>query len=76
VVVSRDASGRASRVWVYDFKTGSGAAGAGAGASAANYAGQLALYRGAAAILSGAAVDSVSAELVFTRSLRTVAAAE
>lgn len=67
VVLHRDADGKAAAAIVYDFKTDRLAADAGhAAAAAARYAGQLALYRRAAAVLAGTPPARVSTAVVFT----------
>ncbi len=67
VLVRRDASGAAVRVDVFDFKTDRFAATGDAGHELrARYAGQMSLYRRAAAVLTGAASEQVRCFLVPT----------
>jgi ATP-dependent helicase/nuclease subunit A len=67
VVVERDQAGHAVRATVFDFKTGRAAGDADIAAAVARHAGQLNLYRQAAAVLTGLDVAAVACELVFTR---------
>ncbi len=69
VVVERDASGRAMRATVFDFKTDAVASEA---AAVERHAAQLQVYRRAAAQLTGIAVRAVTGELVLTRRLARV----
>lgn len=66
VVIERDAAGRAKRVTVFDFKTDRLAGAAEAARVIERYGAQLNLYRHAAAVLTGLAVDRVGCELVLT----------
>jgi ATP-dependent exoDNAse (exonuclease V) beta subunit len=71
VVVERDAAGRAVQATVFDFKTDR-LADDSVDPVAMRHAGQLNLYRRAAAVLTGMAVTAVTCELVFTRARRRV----
>jgi len=73
VVVVRDAARRALRATVFDFKTDSVAGESEIAATAARYAGQLSLYRQAAAVLAGLGPEAVSCEIVLTGLRRRVA---
>lgn len=70
VVVKRDSDGRAVHAMVYDFKTDR-LEETGHDAAAARYHGQMALYRRAAARLTGLDMAAVEAQLVFTRTQTT-----
>jgi len=70
VVVSRDPAGRATRAWVYDFKTDRVESEAALERARERHSGQLRLYRRAAAVLAGIDLGAVEAELVFTCSRR------
>jgi len=77
VVVERGAGGRAVRATVFDFKTDRVETDEDVAAAVARHAGQLNLYRRAAAALAGVEPKAVAGELVFTRRRsRVVVAAE
>lgn len=67
VVVERDASGRAERVTIYDFKTDRFTAGQALDEAVVRHAAQLNLYRRVAAVLAQVPAQRVGCELVFTR---------
>ena len=67
VVVSQDASGRAVRADVFDFKTDGVADEAGMAEVVARHTAQLEVYRQVAAVLVGLDVAVVECELVVTR---------
>ncbi|MDP3073276.1 MAG: UvrD-helicase domain-containing protein [Opitutaceae bacterium] len=66
VLVERTGDGRVRRATVYDFKTERFPSGADAARHVAQHAGQLQLYRRAVAALTGAQLQAVAAEIVFT----------
>ncbi len=70
VIVERDAAGKARRVRIIDFKTDDVPTDVIMDEKVAGYAPQLALYRQAAARLTGVALEHISATLVFTRVAR------
>ena len=70
VVIEQDASGRAIRATVIDFKTDQITADSGVPEIVARHAGQLEIYRRAAAALTGLDVSAVACELVLTRRQR------
>lgn len=72
VVVERDAAGGAVRVMVYDFKTDHAPGEPERRLLASRYAAQLALYRRAAALLTGVQPAAVGTALVFTGSRQVV----
>ncbi len=73
VVITRSAEGRAETVWIYDFKTDRAGDGAEAWAEVARrHAGQLAIYRRAAAVLAGAPREAVRCAVVLTTVARVV----
>ena len=76
VVVVRDASRRAVRAAVFDFKTDRLAGETEVAEAPRRYAGQLDLYRRAAAMLTGLPVSAVDGEVVFTHARRRVPVAE
>ncbi|MBP7143068.1 MAG: UvrD-helicase domain-containing protein [Opitutaceae bacterium] len=76
VVVERDDKGRAIRVRVWDFKTDRVANRGEAHLAARRYAGQMELYRKAAARLCGVPIGEVTAALVFTKIREVVGLAE
>jgi ATP-dependent helicase/nuclease subunit A len=67
VVIERDKAGRAVRATVFDFKTDRVAGDSDVVAAVARYAGQLNLYRRAAAVLTGLNGMAVACELVLTQ---------
>jgi ATP-dependent helicase/nuclease subunit A len=66
VVVERDASGRAERATVYDFKTDKVSSDS-AEAAAARHAHQIELYRRVLAVLTGLPSEKVAGSVVFTK---------
>lgn len=72
VVVERAANGGVAVVTVYDFKTDRVEDSAGIDAAVVRHAGQMKLYRQAAAVVAGAPAARVKCELVFTALRQTV----
>lgn len=72
VTVTRNAAGRATSATVFDFKTDRLEDGADLAEAAARHAGQLNLYRRAAAVLTGLPPEAVACEVVFTQVRRRV----
>ena len=70
VVIERDASGRAVRATVFDFKTDRVESVEEVAAAVARHADQLNLYRRVVRVLAGICLPEVACELVFTRLLR------
>ncbi len=75
VIIERDAAGRASSVWIIDFKTDRSKAGETPAQIMEKHAGQLELYRRVAGVLGGLPGGQVKCDLVMTatRSLLEVA---
>ncbi|QYM79561.1 UvrD-helicase domain-containing protein [Horticoccus luteus] len=72
VVVARDDAGRATAAVVYDFKTDRVGNEGEIARAVERHAGQLDIYRRAAAVLTGLPVAAVVTELVFTAAARRV----
>ena len=72
VVVERDASGRARRATVFDFKTDRAGDDSEVAAAVARHRSQLELYGRAAALLCGLDLHAVSCELVLTGAKRRI----
>ncbi len=73
VVVEREASGRAVRATVFDFKTDRVVGEAAVMAAVARHAGQINVYRRVVARLAGLAEGAVAGEVIFTRPGRRAA---
>jgi ATP-dependent exoDNAse (exonuclease V) beta subunit len=72
VIVEREAGGRPTAAWVFDFKTDRIADPADTAAGAERHRPQLEWYRRAAAVLAGLAPSAVQAGIVFTHPGRIV----
>lgn len=72
VVIARDAAGRTTAATVFDFKTGRLDEGSDLQSAISRHAGQMGLYRRAAAVLAGLASEAVAAEVIFTHARRRV----